>query len=101
MNIPFPKTLRSMQSLLGSLNCYRRFIEDIAIYASVRYELREAYLHEIRRKEQMESPVPSEKRFEDRKCRRNSDPDRICVTWGDPSFSCVTRGDLTSTDRIQ
>ena len=42
VNIPFPRTLRSMQSFLGSLNYYSRFIEDFAIYASVLYELREA-----------------------------------------------------------
>ena len=38
-----------MQSFLGSLNYYSRFIEDFAIYASVLYELREADFHEIRR----------------------------------------------------
>ncbi|KAE8999476.1 hypothetical protein PR002_g18440 [Phytophthora rubi] len=41
-NLPFPTTLRSMQSFLGSLNYYSRFIEEFAIYASVLYELREA-----------------------------------------------------------
>lgn len=35
VNIPFPRTLRSMQSFLGSLSYYSRFIEDFAIYASV------------------------------------------------------------------
>ena len=49
VNIPFPRTLRSMQSFLGSLNYYSRFIEDITIYASVLYELREADFHEIGR----------------------------------------------------
>ena len=49
VNIPFPQTLRSMQSFLGRLNYYSRFIEDFAIYASVLYELREANFHEIRR----------------------------------------------------
>ncbi|POM61233.1 reverse transcriptase [Phytophthora palmivora] len=39
--LPFPTNLRSMQSFLGSLNYYSRFIEDFAIYASVLYELRE------------------------------------------------------------
>lgn len=34
-----------MQSLLGILNYYHRFIEDLAIYAS--YELREAGFYEI------------------------------------------------------
>ena len=49
VNIPFPKTLRSMQSFLGSLNYYSRFIEDFAIYAAVLYELREVDFHEISR----------------------------------------------------
>ena len=34
-----------MQSFLGSLNYYGRFIEDYAIYASILYELREADFH--------------------------------------------------------
>ncbi|POM68857.1 Reverse transcriptase [Phytophthora palmivora] len=40
-DLAFPGSLRSMQSFLGSLNCYSRFIEDYAIYAAVLYELRE------------------------------------------------------------
>ena len=48
-NLPFPQTLRAMQSFLGSLNYYSRFIEDFAVYAAVLYELREADFHEIRR----------------------------------------------------
>ncbi|GMF51288.1 unnamed protein product [Phytophthora fragariaefolia] len=40
-DLPFPQSLRSMQSFLGSLNYYSRFIEDYAIYAAVLYELRE------------------------------------------------------------
>lgn len=47
--LPFPTNLRSMQSFLGSLNYYSRFIEDFAIYASVLYELREADFYEIAR----------------------------------------------------
>ena len=38
-----------MQSFLGSLNYYSRFIEDFAIYASVLYELREVDFYEINR----------------------------------------------------
>ncbi|KAE8952367.1 hypothetical protein PR001_g33322, partial [Phytophthora rubi] len=37
-----------MQSFLGSLNYYGRFIEDMAIYASVLYELREVDFDAIR-----------------------------------------------------
>ena len=47
VNIPFPRSLRSMQSFLGSLNYYSLFIEDFAVYASVLYELREDDFHEI------------------------------------------------------
>ncbi|KAE8953896.1 hypothetical protein PR001_g32707, partial [Phytophthora rubi] len=47
-DIPFPRTLRAMQSFLGSLNYYGRFIEDMAIYASVLYELREVDFAAIR-----------------------------------------------------
>ena len=67
VNIPFPRTLRSMQSFLGSLNYYSRFIEYFAIYASVPYELREADFYEIRRA------------GDDHLCISNvrSDPDRL------------------------
>ena len=39
-----------MQSFLGSLNYYSRFIEDYAIYASILYELREVDFHVWRSK---------------------------------------------------
>ena len=37
-----------MQSFLGSLNYYSRFLEDYAIYASILYELRELDYHVLR-----------------------------------------------------
>ncbi|KAE9193524.1 hypothetical protein PF004_g20995 [Phytophthora fragariae] len=40
-NLPFPGSLRAMQSFLGSLNYYSKFIDDYAIYAAVLFELRE------------------------------------------------------------
>ncbi|KAE9278908.1 hypothetical protein PR003_g28385 [Phytophthora rubi] len=40
-DLPFPGSLRAMQSFLGSLNYYTKFIEDYAIYAAVLYVLRE------------------------------------------------------------
>ncbi|KAE9351975.1 hypothetical protein PR003_g4612, partial [Phytophthora rubi] len=40
-DLPFPGSLRAMQSFLGSLSYYSKFIEDYAIYAAVLYELRE------------------------------------------------------------
>ena len=49
VNIPFPSTLRAMQYFLGSLNYYRRFIDDFAVYTAVLYELRESDFFEISR----------------------------------------------------
>ncbi|OWZ00024.1 reverse transcriptase, partial [Phytophthora megakarya] len=49
-DLPFPGSLRSMQSFLGSLNYYSRFIEDYAIYASVLYELREVDFAELEKR---------------------------------------------------
>ncbi|KAI9986079.1 hypothetical protein PInf_024937 [Phytophthora infestans] len=40
-DLSFPQSLRAMQSFLGSLNYYSRFIEDYALFAVVLYELRE------------------------------------------------------------
>ncbi|KAE8997849.1 hypothetical protein PR001_g19479 [Phytophthora rubi] len=40
-DLPFPGSLRAMQSFLGSFNYYSKFIEDYAIYTAVLYELRE------------------------------------------------------------
>ncbi|OWY97106.1 reverse transcriptase [Phytophthora megakarya] len=39
-DLEFPGSLCAMQSFLGSLNYYSRFIKDYAIYASVLHELR-------------------------------------------------------------
>ncbi|OWY94313.1 reverse transcriptase [Phytophthora megakarya] len=49
-DLPFPGSLRSMQSFLGNLNYYSRFIEDYAIYASVLYELREVAFAELEKR---------------------------------------------------
>ncbi|GMF42042.1 unnamed protein product [Phytophthora fragariaefolia] len=38
-NLPFPKTLNRVQSFLGSLNYYHKFIEDFPVVAAVLYEL--------------------------------------------------------------
>ncbi|KAE9314677.1 hypothetical protein PR003_g19188 [Phytophthora rubi] len=65
-DLPFPSTLRAMQSFLGSLNYFSRFIEDFAIYASVLYELRESDFHEITRKKPKESVIEKANR-DDRK----------------------------------
>jgi hypothetical protein len=65
-NFRFPRTLKAMQSFLGSLNYYSRYIEDFAIYASVLYELRESDFHEIRRREQIETKVERQETGDDR-----------------------------------
>ncbi|OWY99987.1 reverse transcriptase, partial [Phytophthora megakarya] len=49
-DLPFPGSLRFMQSFLGSLNYYSRFIEDYAIYASVLYELRKVEFAELEKR---------------------------------------------------
>ena len=49
VDLPLPTTLKAMQSFLGSLNYYSRFLEDYAIYASILYELREVDYHVFRR----------------------------------------------------
>ncbi|KAE8964204.1 hypothetical protein PR001_g29132, partial [Phytophthora rubi] len=36
---PFPSTLKGVQSFLGSLNYYNKFIEDLPVVAAVLYEL--------------------------------------------------------------
>ena len=110
-----------MQSFLGSLNYYSRFIEYFAIYISVLYELREADFHEIRRMDEAQSSTRDGKRADDRKCFGHHDPNRNgatrsdpkisgaarddpnhnSVTGGDPAFSGVARGDPTCTDRIR
>ena len=45
VDLTLPTTLKAMQSFLGSLNYYSRFIEDYAIFASILYELRELDFH--------------------------------------------------------
>ena len=119
VNIPFPRMLQSMQSSLGSLNNYSRFIKDFAIYASVLYELREVYFYEIRRMDEAESSTRNGKRADDRKCLGDQDPNRNgatrgypqffgaaranpnrnSVTKGDPAIFGVSGGDPTCTDR--
>ncbi|KAH9148821.1 hypothetical protein AeRB84_007949 [Aphanomyces euteiches] len=41
LDMPFPKTLREMQSFTGSLNFYSRFIENYSVKAACLYEITE------------------------------------------------------------
>ena len=52
LSMPFPETLRAMQSFLGSLNFYSRFIENYSIKASCLYVLSD----EVLRTRQAPSP---------------------------------------------
>ncbi|OWZ07547.1 reverse transcriptase [Phytophthora megakarya] len=40
-DLPFPSTYKGVQSFLGSLNYYNKFIEDLSVVAAVLYELDE------------------------------------------------------------
>ncbi|OWZ07366.1 reverse transcriptase [Phytophthora megakarya] len=40
-NLPFPSTYKGVQSLLGSLNYYNKFIEDLPVVTAALYELDE------------------------------------------------------------
>ncbi|DAZ96720.1 TPA: hypothetical protein N0F65_011757 [Lagenidium giganteum] len=40
-DLPFPTTLKALQSFLGSLNYYNRFIQNFAVHAAILYELRD------------------------------------------------------------
>ncbi|OWZ01529.1 reverse transcriptase, partial [Phytophthora megakarya] len=65
-DLPFPGSLRSMQSFLGSLNYCSRFNEDYAIYASVLYELREVEFAEVEKRSDLREimdrndPIPQD-----------------------------------------
>ena len=47
-DLPFPRTLKGVQSFLGSLNYYHKFIEDYSIVASTLYELTDDQVREGR-----------------------------------------------------
>ncbi|GMG16131.1 unnamed protein product [Phytophthora fragariaefolia] len=47
-DLPFPKTLKGVQSFLGSLNYYHKFIEDFPVVAAVLYELSDDQLRSER-----------------------------------------------------
>ncbi|CAH0480928.1 unnamed protein product [Peronospora belbahrii] len=66
VNLPLPSTLKAMQSFLGSLNNYLRFIEDYAVYASILYELREVEFHAWRCKLRTGDGVVAKKEDEEK-----------------------------------
>ncbi|KAG6613166.1 reverse transcriptase [Phytophthora cinnamomi] len=44
-DLPFPKTLKGVQSFLGRLNYYLKFIEDFPVVVAVLYELSDDQVH--------------------------------------------------------
>ncbi|KAJ8566445.1 hypothetical protein ON010_g6679 [Phytophthora cinnamomi] len=44
-DLPFPSTIKGVQSFLGSLNYYNNFIEDLPVVAASLYELTEDQVH--------------------------------------------------------
>ncbi|OWY95578.1 LOW QUALITY PROTEIN: reverse transcriptase [Phytophthora megakarya] len=44
LNLPFPKTQKGVQSFLGSLNYYAKFIEDLPVLAATLYEISDEQL---------------------------------------------------------
>ena len=72
-----------MQSLLGSLNYYSRFIEHFSVYALVLYELQKADFHEIRRT--YDDPRTVEVAGRNRLCHiaHKGDRDRLPISGGD------------------
>ncbi|GMG15705.1 unnamed protein product [Phytophthora fragariaefolia] len=47
-DLPFPKTLKGVQSFLGNLNYYHKFIEDFPVVAVVQYEFSDGQVHSER-----------------------------------------------------
>ena len=81
VNIPFPSTLRAMLSFLGSLNYYRRFIEDFSVYAASLYELTESYFFEIGRSQLASGEEwPNEDRWKEAKVAFPMLKDKISTT---------------------
>ncbi|GMF37390.1 unnamed protein product [Phytophthora fragariaefolia] len=81
-DLPFPQPLRSMQSFLGSLNYYSRFIEDYAIYAAVLYELREVDFAAM-------SKTENQAQIQARVARSTPDPDDPAPEQADPRFNSL------------
>jgi hypothetical protein len=44
IKLPFPRTVKGIQSFLGSLNYYHQFVEHFAVYAAALYEVTQADL---------------------------------------------------------
>ena len=99
VNMPFPQTLRSMQSFLGSLNYYSRFIEELAVYASVLYELRESDFHEIRRGGEVQASTLNVKIERDLDPKVTSDRDRTSEIGNMADHDLVTGDDHDPDER--
>ena len=60
-DLPFPRSLKAMQSFLGSINYYCKFVEDHAVFAASLYELKESDFHQ---EEGAESLAAARRSFE-------------------------------------
>lgn len=89
LNILFPRTLRPMQSIFGSLIYYSRFVEDFEVYASVLYELCDADFNKIGRTDDVQMSISE--------VRRDQDRDTESAKKGDPDL--ITGGDRESEGR--
>ncbi|OWY97774.1 reverse transcriptase, partial [Phytophthora megakarya] len=63
LNLPFPKTQKGVQSFLGSLNYYAKFIEDLPVVAATLYEASDEQLRSGR---DLEKPKHAFKILKDR-----------------------------------
>ncbi|OWY91333.1 reverse transcriptase [Phytophthora megakarya] len=63
LNLPFPKTQKGVQSFLGSLNYYAKFIEDLPVLAATLYETSDEQLRSGR---DLEKPRHAFKILKDR-----------------------------------
>ncbi|OWZ09996.1 reverse transcriptase [Phytophthora megakarya] len=63
LNLPFPKAQKGVQSLLGSLNYYAKFIEDLLVLAATLYETSDEQLRSGR---ELEKPKHAFKILKDR-----------------------------------
>ena len=82
-----------MQSLLGSLNYYSRFIKYFSVYASVLNELREAGFHEIRRAYADPRTVEAAERNRLGHTAHTGDSDQYLVSGGDQKLHQIPGGD--------
>ena len=86
------RSLRPMQSFLGSLKYYSRFIKEFSRYASVMYELREADLHEIGRAHEDPKADKVAVRHRPNHMTCKGDHDQYLIPGGDQELHSIAGG---------